>query len=161
MLALSFRSTGKVIRCRSMSASERSFYEIQKSVTAALGNKVRSVGFRQIEMLNVPDLYGQKVHVVLDLNLHASPIYGMGQNDEHAADDAIRRNGTGYAYVLRLSPYTNKMYGMAKKWAWDLAPGDIVDLPQEDSLAISTRISRFDLQALLKKLKASVRVTLV
>lgn len=136
-----------------MASGERSFYEIQKSVVAALGKKLHLVGFRVIELLNVPGLHGEKVHAILDLNLHQSPIFGIGEDDEHAAADAIRRNGTPYAYVLGFfDSYRKNSRDKVKDLLWNLRDDDVVDLPTEDSVAVSTKVNRYELKNLLEKL---------
>jgi hypothetical protein len=141
-----------------------STYECIARLEKALRPTVRTPGFRYL--IVVPEVKGlegpsEKIGVV-DLSISKSPILGMGRNHEEATTDALERKGAIYAYVLELTDYSEKVVASIRKQLWDYNATDIMPLPGAHSVAVSTKVSVFDLRQMLKKLKTKIaRVTMV
>lgn len=125
-------------------------YALSKQIHDAFPS-IKTPGFRQVHLLKqVPG--GEVEHLVIyDLNASQSPIYGIGTTKEEATADLINRKGVGYAYLFTVE---NSAASKKKVSAdlWQYPPSAVLEVSEKNGVVVSTAVSRFDLERVVKKL---------
>lgn len=125
-------------------------YALSKQIHDAFP-AIKTPGFRWVKLLKqVPGSDVEHI-VIYDLNASQSPIYGIGMSDEEATADLINRKGVGYAYLFTVE---NSAVSKKKVSAdlWQYPTSAVLEVAEKNAVVISTAVSRFDLERVVKKL---------
>jgi hypothetical protein len=125
-------------------------HELSDQIHAAFP-AIKVPGFRWVRLLKqLPG--GDAEHLVIyDLNASQSPIYGIGTTNEEATADLINRKAAGYAYLFTVENSAASKKKISEL-LWQYHASAALEVPEKNAVAISTAVSRFDLEYVIKKL---------